>query len=188
MSYVSAAWGVGTGALAVAAGVAAHSTALVGTGAEVLADLVSTVVLIWRFRAERAGQHAPARVEGRAQLVSSSCLLLVATGLLITATIRLGADQGAEPDPLAVGVAAASVLVLPVLSWVKYRVAAAVPSRALRTDAHIGVVGATTAALTLLGLIATSVLGWTSADPVAAILVAVVAGVTGANGLRTQRP
>jgi divalent metal cation (Fe/Co/Zn/Cd) transporter len=179
VSYASAAWGTVIGALSVAAGVSANSTALVGTGADVLADLLSTMVLIWRFRAEQAGHHAPHRIERRAQVVAASCLLVVAVGLIVTASLRLASGQGADPTLLSVTLAGASALVLPGLSAWKYAAAAAVPSKALRTDAHIGVVGAATAVLALLGLVATRAFGWTSADPVAALLVAAIAAVTG---------
>lgn len=183
VSYASAAWGTVVGALSVGAGVAANSTALVGTGADVLADLVSTVVLIWRFRAERAGHHAPHRIERRAQVVAASCLLVVAVGIAITASLHLASGEGADPTILSVALAAASALVLPGISAWKYAAAAAVPSRALRTDAHIGIVGATTAVLTLLGLVATRAFGWTSADPIAALLVAAVAAGAGVTSL-----
>jgi divalent metal cation (Fe/Co/Zn/Cd) transporter len=58
-----------------------------------------------------------------------------------------------------------------------------VPSHALRTDAHITVVGATTSLVTVLGLAFTE-WGWHAADPAAALLVAVAAGVVGGTELR----
>ena len=185
VSYVSAAWGVSSGALAVAAGIGAHSAALVGTGADVLADLVSTLVLIWRFRLERSGHPAPHHAERRAQITASTCLVVVAVAVGVAAVSRLVSGRGAHPTGLSVGVAAASVAVLPAISWLKYRAAEAAASRALRTDGHIGIVGATTAALTLLGLAATSLLGWKRADPVAALVVVTLAGVAGIGGYRT---
>lgn len=187
VSYFSAVWGVIGGGLSIVAGIAAHSTALVGTGADVVADLLSTIVLIWRFRVELGGHHAPHEVERRAQTVASTCLLVVAVGLTVAAAVRLTTDDGAEPSALSVVVAAASLVVLPLLAWAKYRAAAAVSSRALHTDGHISLLGGTTAALSLVGLITTSAFGWTAADPVAAIVVAVIAAITGGSGLRAVR-
>jgi len=184
VSYLSITWGALSGGLAIIFGVRAHSTAPVGTGVAVLADLISTGVLIWRFRAER--DHKPIAAEDaerRAQLVSSSCLLAVAVGLLATAVPRLIAGEGATPDAMAVTLAAASVGMLPLLCQWKYRVASQVNSRALRTDAHIGVIGATTAALTLLGLLLTARFHWHAADPIAGLIIGVIAAVTGTTGL-----
>lgn len=188
MSYASAAWGSIGGALSIVAGVSAQSTALIGTGADVLADLASTVFLIWRFRVERRGHPAPHEVERRAQLVASTCLLVVGVGLAVTAGLRLASGQGAHPSAFPITLASASIVVLPTLSWWKYRVAASVPSRALHTDAHIGVIGAMTAALTLVGLVVTSALGWTAADPIAALAVAAIAAWTGGRGLASAEP
>ena len=184
VSYLSASWGVIGGALSVVAGVAASSTALIGTGADVHADLISTIVLIWRFRVEIAGHHAPHRIERRAQIVASSCLLVVAAGLLVTGAARLASNEGARPDVLSVIVAAASIGVLPLLAWRKYQVGASIPSRALHTDGHISLLGATTAGLSLVGLVVTSAFGWTAADPAATIVVAIIAAITGGSGLR----
>lgn len=182
VSYLSAGWSTFGGSMSVVAGIAAHSTALVGTGADALADLLSTVVLIWRFRKERASHPAPDRLERRAQVVSSTCLLVVGGGLLLGGGLRLAAGTGARPTSLSLGLAAASVAVLPGLSWRKYRVAGRLASRALRTDAHIGMIGATTAACTLAGLAATD-LGYPAADPIAGLVVGVLAAGTGARGL-----
>lgn len=165
------------------------SVALIGTGAGVLADLVSSIVLIWRFRAERHGLVDSAHAaERRAQLVSSSCLLILAAGLGAASIQRLVTGHGATGEPFAVTLAACSALVLPILCVWKYRVAGRVASGALRTDAHIGVVAASTAMLTLLGLLATSQLHWTSADPAAALAIAMLAAGAGLAGVRTRPP
>ena len=68
-----------------------------------------------------------------------------------------------------------AVVTLPLLAARKYVVAARAPSRALRTDAHITMVGASTALLSLVGLALTNN-GFASADATAALVVAAVAG------------
>jgi divalent metal cation (Fe/Co/Zn/Cd) transporter len=185
VSYAAVGWSLVAGVASIAIGVRARSTALVGTGADVLADLLSSVVLIWRFRGELHGRHASETVERRAHRVSSSALIVVAIGIAATATVRLVAAQGASAEPAAIAVAVASLVILPVFAVAKYRIAANVPSGALRMDGHITMVGTSMAAITLAGLAATSAWGWTAADPIAAIGVAIVAALTGAQGLRT---
>jgi divalent metal cation (Fe/Co/Zn/Cd) transporter len=184
VSYVAVCWSTVTGLLSIVVGVDAGSTALVGTGADVLADVVSSVVLIWRFRAERDGTRAPENAEAIAQRTSSTALLIVAIGLVAAAVTRIVSGQRTNADAASVALAATSVAVLPVLARWKYRVAAGVPSNALRTDAHITIVGATTAALALLGLAATAAFGWSLADPAAALIIAILVAKVGADGLR----
>ncbi len=185
VSYAAVGWSVVAGVASVAIGVQARSTALVGTGADVLADLLSSVVLIWRFRGELHGRHASEVLERRAHRVSSTALIVVAVGIGATAIVRLVTGVGASARPAAIAVAIASLVILPIFAVAKYRIAARVPSGALRMDGHITMVGTTMAAITLAGLATTSAWGWTAADPIAAIGVAIVAVVTGIEGLRT---
>jgi len=187
ISCVAAAWTLLAGIASTVIGVRANSTALVGTGTDVLADMVSSVVLVWRFHAEIHGKQPGHQVEQRAQLVAALALVVVAVGVAAGSIVRLFEDQGASPDPAGIVTAAASVVVLPVLAMAKLRIASSVPSRALRTDALISLVGAATAALSLLGLLMTQALGWSAADPVAALLIAAIAGATGVKELRNRQ-
>jgi divalent metal cation (Fe/Co/Zn/Cd) transporter len=184
VSYASVAWGVVVGTAAVVVGLRSSSTALVGTGTDLIADLVSSLVLVWRFRVDLHGGRPSHEVERRAHLVAALALLAVGVGVAASAVGRLAAGDGAQPDVAGVTIAAASILVLPVLAVVKLRIAAALPSPALRTDAAITMVGAATALLSLLGLLLTEELNWTAADPVAALGIALLAGVTGIRELR----
>jgi divalent metal cation (Fe/Co/Zn/Cd) transporter len=187
VSYAAVAWSLVAGAASVVIGVQAASTALVGTGTDVLADMLSSIVLIWRFRAELHGHPASHLAEHRAQTAAATALLIVAVGIAATASVRLAQDEGAEAGAAGLTIASLSLAVLPAFAWAKYRIAARVPSPALRLDGHITLVGASMAAVTLLGLVATSAFGWTLADPTAAVLIAVVAGITAVSELRSGR-
>lgn len=184
ISYAAVGWSFLAGVASIVIGAQANSTALIGTGADVLADLMSSLVLIWRFREELRGHHASHLLERRAHRVASVALILVAVGIAVTAIVRLASGEGASPEAAAIAVAAASVVVLPLFAVLKYRIAANVPSGALRMDGHITLVGATMAAITLVGLVLTSVLGWSAADPIAALGVALAAAIAGGQGLR----
>lgn len=186
ISYAAVAWSLLAGNVSIAVGLQSRSTALAGTGADVLADMASSVVLVWRFRTELHGGRPDHEVERRAHLVASLALLAVAVGVAAGSFAHLADGQGAKPDLTGVAVAAASVLVLPTLAVIKLRIAAAVPSRALRTDAVITLVGAATAVLSLLGLILTRTLRWWAADPGAALGIAALAAATSIRELRSR--
>jgi divalent metal cation (Fe/Co/Zn/Cd) transporter len=186
ISYASVAWGLVAGTVSVAIGVRSSSTALIGTGTDLIADLVSSVVLVWRFRVELHGGRPGHEVEHRAHLVAALALLAVATGVAAGSIAKLATGHGASPEAAGVAVAAASVAVLPFLAIGKRRIAAAIPSPALRTDAAITLVGAATAALSLVGLVLTNAFDWTAADPAAALGIALLAAVAGIRELRTR--
>ena len=174
VSWLSIVVGTASGAASTALGLQAASLALVGSGATVLIDVSSSVMLVWRFR---QGHHHP-RAERLAHVAATGALLVLALVLAATSVHRLVGGGSSDPSTGSVLVAAAALLVLPALARAKYRVAARVGSRALRTDAHITSLGAATALLSLAGLVASS-LGAGAADPAAALLVAIAGGAAG---------
>jgi divalent metal cation (Fe/Co/Zn/Cd) transporter len=175
VSWVCVVWSVASGAASLAVGLAAGSLSLGGLGASVLVDVISSAVLIWRFRRQRGAGEFPEAAERRAQVVAALGLLVIAFSLAVTGIQHLAVQ--AHPSTPAVGLvlAAANLVVLPLLARWKYAVADEVGSTALRTDAHITMVGTATSALTLLGLGLDRGFGWWWADAVAALLIGIVA-------------
>ena len=186
VSYASIAWGVVAGSVSIGVGLSSSSTALVGTGTDLIADLASSAVLVWRFRVELHGGRPGHEVERRAHLVAALALLTVGVGVATASIARLVSGEGASPDAVGLAAAAASIVVLPLLVVTKLRIARRIPSPALRTDAMITLVGAATAGLSLLGLVLTEALDWTAADPAAALGIALLAGVAGIRELRDR--
>lgn len=183
MSYAAIGWTLVSGVAGIVVGVSAGSTALVGTSADVLADMASSAVLVWRFRAELAGHPIGIRAEHIAERVAASALTLVAVGIAIAAILRLSSGEAAEESSIGLAIAIASIAILPLFAVAKYRLAAAVPSPALRMDGHITLVGAGMAAITLIGLALTGAYGWAWADPSAALVVAALALAVGVRTL-----
>jgi divalent metal cation (Fe/Co/Zn/Cd) transporter len=176
-------WSLLSGTASLAVGLNAGSLSLGGLGASVLIDVISSAVLIWRFRRERGSGEFPEAAERRAQVVAALGLLAIAVALAGTGIQHLATQAGPSTPALALALAAGNLIVLPVLARWKYRVADEVGSLALRTDAHITMVGTSTSALTLVGLGADRAFGWWWADAVAALLIAVVAGDQGRRSL-----
>jgi len=178
ITWISIAWSIAGGTASITAGVLAGSLSLVGSGASVLIDLTSSLVLVWRFR--RHEEHPTA--EHIAHLVAAVALVCLAVSLAVASTVRLVTGAAADPTVASLVIAAASVLALPGIAARKYRVAPLVPSKALRADAHITAIGAATALLALAGLGLTDA-GLHAADPVAAMVIAAVAAWLGVREL-----
>ena len=175
VSWVCVIWSVVSGAASLTVGVLAGSLSLGGLGASVLVDVISSAVLIWRFRRERGAGEFPEAAERKAQLVASLGLIVIATALVITGIDHLVVKAHPSTPDLALALAAANLLVLPLLARWKYRVADEVASAALRTDAHITMIGTSTSVLTLLGLGLDRGFGWWWSDAVAGLLIGLVA-------------
>jgi divalent metal cation (Fe/Co/Zn/Cd) transporter len=180
-------WSTATGVASAVVGLLAGSLSLAGLGVTVLLDVASSLVLIWRFRRERDGGSV-ARAEQVAHRVAAGALVGFGLVLALTATRQLFRHEHPEATAVGVGLAAAGVLVLPMLARLKYRAADAVGSAALRADAHITVVGAGVALVTLVGLALVAGPGWWWADGCAALVLALLAARQGVAGLRDAAP
>jgi divalent metal cation (Fe/Co/Zn/Cd) transporter len=175
VSWVCVAWSVVSGAASLTVGLVTGSLSLGGLGASVLIDVVSSAVLIWRFRRERGAGEFPEAAERRAGTVAALGLVAIAIALLATAIDHLVAKTHPSTPAVALALAGANLVVLPLLARWKYRVADEVGSLALRTDAHITMVGTSTSGLSLLGLGLDRGFGWWWADAVAALVIGAVA-------------
>jgi divalent metal cation (Fe/Co/Zn/Cd) transporter len=183
VSWATVSWSLVSGIASLVVGLRAGSLSLGGLGASVLIDVVSSAVLIWRFRRERSAAEFPESAERRAQIVAAVGLLAIGVALAATGIQRLVTQAHPSTPALALALAAANLIALPLLARWKYAVATVVGSRALRTDAHITMVGTSTSALTLLGLGLDRGFGWWWSDAVAALLIAVVAADQGRRSL-----
>jgi divalent metal cation (Fe/Co/Zn/Cd) transporter len=180
VSYATIVWSTLSGIVSLLIALRVASLALAGVGASVLVDEVSSIVLVWRFRKQRGGGGAEVdAAEARALRIAAVGLVLVGLSLIGSGIEHLVASDSSHPDAAALAAAGASVVVLPMLARWKYAAAAAVQSAALRTDAHITVVGAGTAAMTLIGLGLTALFGWHWADAAAAVGIGLVASYEG---------
>lgn len=192
VSWVTVTWSLAAGVAALVVGLAVGSLSLGGLGAGVLIDVISSAVLIWRFRKERsvddgAAAEFPETAEQRAQHVAAGGLLAIAAVLLVTSVQHLVIEAKPDASIAALSPAIANLVVLPLIARWKYRVAEAVASPALRTDAHITMVGTGTAALALVGLGLDRAFGWWWADAGAAMAIGVIASVQGTRSLVATR-
>jgi cation diffusion facilitator family transporter len=182
-------WNVVEGVVAVAAGAAAASVALVAFGIDSFIETASAVVVGWRFLDElrhRSPERAE-RAERIAGLIAGSLLLLLALYISIDALRRL-LGQGARSEESLVGIAltAVSLVVMPVLGWAKLRTARALRSGALRADAYETIACAWLSLTTLVGLALNALLGWWWADPAAALVLVPLIVREGLEGLRGE--
>lgn len=174
ISAISAGLGLAISAVALVLATASGSLALAAFGLESLVDAGASGVLVWRFGIERRDRDRGASVEQRARRVIGVVLLIVAV-YLATASIR-SLVVGPHPHESAgsAGLAAASLVVLPGVAYRKLALARRLGSRSLRADGLLTAVGAILAAITLLAVLLARYERAAAADPVAALIVAVV--------------
>lgn len=171
------------GIIALVAGLLAGSVALVGFGADSLIELAASGTALWRLRADADPQHRE-RAERTGLLVIGA--LFVALALYVTwdagaAIVRREAPHQSIPG---IVLAAASVVVMPLLARAKRRVALDLGSGTLAAEAQQTSLCAWLSAILLVGLVLNAALGWWWADPVAALLMVPIIAREGIEGLR----
>ncbi|HEX6686892.1 MAG TPA: cation transporter [Candidatus Limnocylindrales bacterium] len=181
LAYVTAGYNLLEGVVAVAAGVAATSAALIGFGLDSFIEVSSALVVIWQFRS----RLPEARERTALKLIAVSFFALA--GWITFDSIRhlLGAEQ-AEVSPIGVGVAAVSVVVMPLLVWAKRRTGRELGSATVVADSVQTLLCTYLSAVLLVGLTLNWAFGWTWADPVAALVIAGVAVKEGVEAWRGE--
>ena len=163
-------WNVVEAVVALASGVAASSAALIGFGLDSVIAVASAVAVAWQFT-----RRDPERWER--VTVRAIALSFFALAAYVTVDAVLGLVGVREPgqSPWGIGIAVASLLVMPALAWVEYRTGRELGSRSVQADAKQLVLCSYLSATVLIGLLANNLFGWQWADSVAALVVAVLA-------------
>ncbi len=165
--------------VAVSAGLVAGSVALVGFGLDSVVEVSSGLIILWQF-----GHRFPESRERRAlRLIAVSFFALAAYVSIESVRSLL---TGAEPDasPVGIALAAASLVVMPFLSWAQRRTGKALGSNAVVADSTQTLLCTYLSAVLLLGLVLNATLGWGWADPIAGL---VIAGVALREGIQAWR-
>jgi divalent metal cation (Fe/Co/Zn/Cd) transporter len=159
-------------AIALGAGIAASSIALVGFGIDSLIEAFAGFVIIWRFSARRAhGERAERRAQ---QLIAASFLLLAAyVGFEAIRTLLGGTHP--KTSWVGIGLAAFTAPTMPLLALAKRRVGRRLGSAATVGEGAQNMLCAYLSVALLAGLSANALLGWWWADPAAALVIAGVA-------------
>lgn len=156
--------------IALAAGRAASSSALIGFGLDSLVEVLSAAAVAWQFAAP--DPHRREQVALRVIAVSFFALATVVTVDALRSL--LGASQ-AEHSPVGIALAAVSVVIMPALSWFERRTGRELGSASAVADSHQTLICSYLSAAVLVGLVLNSLLGWAWADPIAALVIAVFA-------------
>jgi divalent metal cation (Fe/Co/Zn/Cd) transporter len=186
LAALTIAWNVVEAVVAVAAGIAAGSIALVGFGFDSMIEVLSAWVVVWQFRGELRGGYDEERERRALKLIGASFFVLAAS-VVVEAVRDLAFTEGeAEESSVGIVLAVVSLLVMPTLAWAKRRTATALGSPTLRADAAETLLCSWLSAALLAGLVLNATLGWWWADPVAALAIAGLAAKEGREAWRGE--
>jgi divalent metal cation (Fe/Co/Zn/Cd) transporter len=169
-------WHVAEFAIALGAGIAAGSIALIGFGIDSVIEVLAGGVIVWLFS---GGRGSSGTAERRAQtlVAGSYAILVVYIGIESIRDLLAGHQPGTSWA--GVGLAAVTAPTMPLLAAAKRRVGRKLNSAAAVSEAAQNQICAYLSVALLAGLLANALLGWWWADPAAALAIAGIAAREG---------
>jgi divalent metal cation (Fe/Co/Zn/Cd) transporter len=167
--------------IAVAAGIAAGSVALIGFGLDSVVEVSSGLVILWQFR-----HRLPESRERQALRLMAFSFFALAVYVTFESVRALFFGGEPEASPVGIGLAIASLIMMPFLSWAQRRTGRALGSHAVVADSTQTLLCTYLSAVLLVGLVLNATLGWDWADPIAGLVIAAVAVREGVEAWRGE--
>ncbi len=165
--------------VALTEGTRASSSALIGFGLDSVIEVSSAAAVAWQFSAK----DPETREKAALRFIAYSFFAL-AVYVTVDAMLSLLGMGEARHSPIGIGLAIASLMVMPLLSWAQRRTGRELGSQSAVADSKQTLLCTYLSAALLVGLLLNSVLGWSWADPVAALVIAAIAVREGINAWR----
>jgi divalent metal cation (Fe/Co/Zn/Cd) transporter len=175
LSYFTIGYNVVECILALAAGSLAGSIALVGFGLDSLVESLSGGVMIWRFARHAAlTPEAEACRERRAIWIVGYTFFVLGAYVLYESLKKLIWQEIPAPSLLGIGIALASIIIMPALFFLKYQTGKSLGSASLMADSKQTLACAMLSVALLLGLGLNYLFGIWQADPILGLVIVVV--------------
>ncbi len=167
LASATIAYNVVEAAVALAAGLHASSTALIGFGLDSVIEVAAAAAVAWQFSAP----DPETREKATLRFIALSFFALAAYVALEAVLSLTGAGE-ARHSPVGIALAAVSLMVMPALAWQQTRAGREIGSAAAVADAKQTLLCSWLSAVLLVGLVLNATMGWAWADPVAALTIA----------------
>jgi divalent metal cation (Fe/Co/Zn/Cd) transporter len=185
LSYFTIAYNIVECILAMVAGALAGSIALVGFGLDSLVESLSGGVMIWRFaRHEGLSAEEEERLERRAIKIVGYTFFVLAAYVLYESLEKLIWQERPAPSLLGICVAFASIIIMPVLFYLKYQTGKSLGSTSLMADSKQTLACALLSVALLIGLGLNYFFGIWQADPVIGLVIVVILAREGYHTLK----
>jgi len=146
----------------------ARSPALLAFGGDSAIELLSAVVVLWRFRIQAVPEHS----ERRAARVAGALLLALAAYVIVASAMSLLGHSEPKPTYLGIAILIAAAAIMPWLAKEKCKLSGVIGSAALRADSAQSALCAYLSLIALVGLGVNAIWHVRWADPAAALVVA----------------
>lgn len=169
LAWATIVWNVIEAVVAITAGSAASSIALIGFGLDSTVEVMSALVIVWQL-------HGLDEKRERTALKLIAVSFYVLAGYVAVQAL-LDLTSGIEPSAssIGIGLAIASLIVMPILAAAKRQTGRQMGSSTIVADSRQTKLCAYLSVVLLGGLISNATIGWWWADSVAALVIAALA-------------
>ena len=173
LEYFNVGYNILEAAASIIFGSIAGSIALIGFGLDSIVESLSGLVLIWRLRQHgKISREAEERIEKKATRFVAITFFILGLYILFESIKKLISAEMPAPSVPGMAIAVASLIVMPVLTWQKYKTGKQINSRALIADSKETLACAFLSVALLLGLGANYLFGFWQADTIAGFIIA----------------
>jgi divalent metal cation (Fe/Co/Zn/Cd) transporter len=185
LEYFTIGWNTLEGLVAVVAGTLAGSISLLGFGIDSFIEVTSGTVLLWRMSVD-ADALKRKRNEMFSLRIVGVCFLALAIYVGYESVSDLVSRKAPEHSIPGIVLACVSLVVMPVLSRAKKKVATGLGSSAMHADAKQTDFCVYLSVILLIGLLLNAMLGWYWADPLAGLIMVPIIAKEGFDGIRAR--
>lgn len=154
-------------AIAISAGAASSSAALIGFGLDSVIEVLSAGAIAWQFT-----RKDPDRWEKPTLRLIAIAFFALAVYVTVSSLLSLAGTTEIQHSPVGILLTALSVVIMPGLSFIERRTGRELGSATAIADSKQTLICTYLSASVLVGLVLNSVLGWQWADAIAGLVIA----------------
>jgi divalent metal cation (Fe/Co/Zn/Cd) transporter len=171
LSYFTVGYNIIEGVVSILAASLSGSIALLRFGLDSFIESFSGLIMIWRFKKKRLPQEEE-KIEKRAVRLVACTFFILAFYVAFESIKKLYQFEAPNPSILGIIIATLSIIIMPILSHMKYQTGKLLKSKSLIADSKETLACATLSIALLIGLGLNYFLGLWQADPVIGLIIA----------------
>ena len=174
LSYFTVGYNISEGVVSITAGLLAGSIALVGFGLDSFVESLSGSVMIWRLRKHgKISEEEEEKVERKAVRLIAYTFFILGAYVLYESIEKLYAHEIPDPSLLGIIIAIVSLMVMPILFYLKFQTGKSMGSKSLIADSKETLACVFLSGALLVGLGLNYLYGFWQGDPIVGLVIVI---------------
>ena len=174
LSYFTVGYNISEGIVSILAGLLAGSIALIGFGLDSFVESLSGSVMIWRLRKYgKISAEQEERVEKKAVRFVAYTFFILGAYVLYESIKKLYIHEIPDPSLLGIVIAVISIIVMPILFYLKYQTGQSIGIRSLVADSKETLACVFLSGALLIGLGLNYLYGLWQGDPIIGLVIVI---------------